>query len=281
MEQLKSSDTPNYSLEFIVARLEQSYRARGWSHQVWLNDSSMLRRIGDPQTATLADLEAVIMRASRQSTRSNYVARIKSLWRHMRRLGLITSTVDEQLPEIRKPRGVPRPLSDTQVDHLLRHAAQPYRDWFTLGCYAGLRAMEVAGLCGADLEESSEGWMLRVRGKGGTDLIVPAAPQVVDVVQAQGTLGRLWNLGANKVSAKACAEMRRLGINRRFHDCRHWYATTLLEVTGGDLPTVAELMRHGSIMTTRGYTALNVERQRQAVKGLPELGVEPIDSVAS
>jgi len=257
------------SLDEIVKGLERSYEVRGWSKHLWKNDTALLKRIGvHPEDATIHDLEKVILRATTAGGRANYVARIKSLWRHMRRLGFISSTVDDQLPEIRKPRATPTPLSDAQVDRLLRFANQPYRDWFTLGCYAGLRAMEVSGLQGGDLYSSGDSWRLRVRGKGGTDLVVPVGRQVVEVIQRHDTLGRLWELGANKVSAKACAEMRRLGVNRRFHDCRHWYATTLLDVTNGDLPTVAELMRHGSIMTTKGYAALNPERPLAAVKGL-------------
>jgi integrase len=257
------------TIDEIVKALERSYSVRGWSRQLLANDRALLRRIGvHPDDATMADLEKIILRSKTPGGRANYAARIRSLWRHMRRLGLIESTLDDQLPHIRKPRSTPTPLTDAQVDRLLRFADQPYRDWFTLGCYAGLRAMEVSGLEGADLYESGDSWRLRVRGKGGTDLVVPVGRQVADVIRSRGTLGRLWKIGPNKVSARACAEMRRLGIERRFHDCRHWYATTLLDATDGDLPTVAELMRHGSILTTRGYAALNPERPIAAVKAL-------------
>lgn len=256
-------------VEEIVNALERSYQVRGWSRHLWLNDSALLRRVGvHPQDASIEDLEKVILRATTPGGRANYVARLKSLWRHMRRLGLISSTVDDLLPDVRKPRSTPTPLTDAQVDRLLRFANQPYRDWFTLGCYAGLRAMEVSGVQGEDLYQAGDSWRLRVRGKGGTDLVVPVGSQVVEVIQRHDTLGRLWQIGPNKVSANACREMRRLGVNRRFHDCRHWYATTLLDVTNGDLPTVAELMRHGSIMTTKGYAALNPERPLAAIKGL-------------
>jgi integrase len=256
-------------LDEIVNALERSYAVRGWSRHLWKNDMALLKRVGlHPDDATLHDLEKVILRSSTPGGRANYVARLKSLWRHMRRLGLTSSTVDDLLPEIRKPRSTPSPLTDAQVDRLLRFAEQPYRDWFTLGCYAGLRAMEVSGIRGEDLYQVADSWRLRVRGKGGTDLVVPVGAQVATVIQRHDTSDRLWKVGPNKVSARACAEMRRLGVNRRFHDCRHWYATTLLDVTNGDLPTVAELMRHGSIMTTKGYAALNPERPLAAVKGL-------------
>lgn len=255
----------------IVKTLERSYMVRGWARQTMINDMAMLRRIGKhPDDCTLADLEQIILRGTTQGTRALYAARLASMWRHMRRLGLIESTLDDQLPHIRKPRSTPTPLTDAMVDKLLRFADQPYRDWFTLGCYAGLRAMEVSGVEGSDLYQSGDSWRLRVRGKGGTDLVVPVSKQVVEVIQRQNTLGRLWNLRPNKVSSQACEEMRRLGVNRRFHDCRHWYATTLLDATNGDLSTVAELMRHGSIMTTKGYAALNPERPLAAIKVLED-----------
>lgn len=259
------------SVDEIISTLRRSYEVRNWSRQLFLNDSSLLRRLRvHPEDATLADLEAVILRSKSPGTRANYIARLKSLYRHMRRLGLITSTVDEGLPEMRKPRSTPTPLSDRQVEILLTQARQPYRDWFVMGCYAGLRAMEVSGLRGSDLYEQGDFWRLRVRGKGGTDLVIPVGNKVADVINSYNTLGRLWELNPNKVSSKACREMRRLKINRRFHDCRHWFATTLLDNTDGDLPTVAELMRHGSILTTRGYAALNPERPLAAIQALDQ-----------
>jgi integrase len=78
-----------------------------------------------------------------------------------------------------------------------------------LGGLAGLRAMEVANIRGADLEEGNDGAILRVLGKGGTDLLIPVAPIVAQTIRNANTLDRLWEITPNKLSAKAakrCAE---------------------------------------------------------------------------
>jgi integrase/recombinase XerD len=60
--------------------------------------------------------------------------------------------------------------------------------------------------------------------------------------------------------------MRRLGIEEKtFHACRHYFATTMLEKSGGDLLAVRDLMRHSSVATTQVYTQLASGRTRSLV----------------
>jgi integrase len=254
----------------LEQRIQDRYLARGWSSKVWINDRATLRRVcersGNPDQVTLEDMESVVMRATKQGSRANYVARIKSVWQTMRDLGLTTSNVDQQLASVRKPRGLPRPISDTQAQKLLREAKEPYRSWFVLGIYAGLRAMEVSGLQGSDLEEGPHGYLLRIRGKGNTDLTIPAHPEVVRIIQEAGTLGRLYRLNPNKVSAYACAEMKRLGVNMKFHSLRHYFATSALSASGGDLLVVRDLLRHSSVATTQVYAQLQEGRTRSVIE---------------
>lgn len=257
------------SMDEIGERLRQRYEARGWSRNLFVNDWAMLRRVGvHPALATTADLERVVLRATSQGTKALYVWRLRSMFDSLRELRICDNPAAAALPTIRKPRGLPRPLSDSEAALLMRSADQPFRDWFILGCMAGLRAMEVSGVTGADLENGSTGWMLRVRGKGHTDLTIPAHDKVVEVIQSYGTLGRLWELGPNKISAYACREMRRLGVDKAFHACRHWHATALLAATGGDIVAVAELMRHSNIQTTLNYAKLGHDRPRVAIRSL-------------
>jgi integrase len=213
-------------------------------------------------------MEAVIMRTTRQGTRANYVARTKSIFQTLRDLELTDNTADQKLASVRKPRGLPRPLSDTQAQTLLSQAQEPYRSWFALGIYAGLRAMEVSGMQGSDLEEGPNGYLLRIRGKGGTDLTIPAHPEVVRIIHESGTLGRLWRLNPNKVSAYACAEMKRLGVEMKFHSLRHYFATSALRAGGGDLLVVRDLLRHSSVATTQIYAQLGEGRTRSVVEML-------------
>lgn len=254
----------------LEQRLFDRYQARGWSKQVLINDRATLRRVcertGDPDTVTLEDMEAVVMRAKSQGSRASYVGRIKSIFATLRDLGLTENTADLKLAKVRKPRGLPRPISETQAQILLTEAREPYRSWFILGIYGGLRAMEVAGLQGSDLEQGPDGFMLRIRGKGGTDLTIPAHPEVVRVIQEANTLGRLWYLNPNKISSYACREMKRVGVPMKFHSLRHYFATSALRASGGDLLVVRDLLRHSSVATTQVYAQLGEGRTRSVVE---------------
>jgi integrase/recombinase XerD len=54
-------------------------------------------------------------------------------------------------------------------------------------------------------------------------------------------------------------------ITKHFHSLRHYFATTMLEKSGGDLIAVKELMRHTSVATTQIYTQLAQGRTRSLV----------------
>lgn len=254
----------------VRERMEHRYQARGWSRHTFLNDWSMLMRAGTPDTITTADLERVILTARKQGTRALYVARFRSIFQSLIDLGVVDAGNNPAaaLASIRKPRSVPRPLTDAEAQILITEAAEPMRSWFVLGCYAGLRAMEVSGLRGADLEESEDGYVLTVRGKGYTELTIPAHPRVVEVIQAQGALGRLWAFNPNKVSSRASLEMQRLGVTKTFHACRHYFATSALRASGGDLLVVRDLMRHTSVATTQIYTQVEHGRGRSVLSQL-------------
>jgi hypothetical protein len=141
----------------------------------------------------------------------------------------------EELPQVKPGRGVPRPVTKAEYAKLLAEAKPLYHDWFILGGMVGLRAMEAAKIKGSDLIEHEDGYSLRVQGKGGTDLIVPIAPSVAQMIMSYKTLDRLWQVTANKFSARAAKEMRRiLGPEaKHFHSLRHYFATTMLEKSGG------------------------------------------------
>jgi integrase len=255
-------------MEVIKEQLHNRYLTSGYSENLWRNDWAILTRLGvHPQLATMADLERVILRAKTQSTRANYASRLKSIFKALNKMRLINTEITADLPHIKRGRGVPKPITQAEFNRLLETSLEPFRDWFILGGLAGLRAMEVANLRGADLEEGDGGAMLRVLGKGGTDLLIPVAPIVAETIRKHNTLDRLWIITPNKLSAKAADEMRRiLGANaKHFHSLRHYFATSMLEKSGGDLMAVKELMRHTTVATTQIYTQLAQGRTRTLV----------------
>ena len=254
--------------------LWQRYQVLGWSRTTWDNDWSLLRRTcgaQHPAQISTAEMEAVIVRIATQGGRVAAINRFRSIWRNLRLLGIVPEqhAPEAALPKLRKPRAVPRPISKDDALLLMTQARTPeLRDWFTLACLNGLRAIEISRLQGSWLENTSEGHALRVFGKGNTDLTIPAHPEVARIIQSHRTLGRLWPVTPGYISDAACVEMRRLGVNGTFHACRHFFATYLLEASGGDLVLVAELLRHSNLNTTRGYAALRQGRKQEVLNQL-------------
>jgi len=256
-------------LDEIHRQLKNRYDTSGFSPYVIRTDWQIIRRIGvHPAIATVQDLEKVVLLATKQSTKANYVSRLRSIYKHLNKMNLINGNDPAaDLPNVKAGRGVPKPVTKAEFEKLLTESTQPYRDWFILGGLVGLRAMEVAKIKGSDLIEEEGGYSLQVVGKGNTDLIIPISSKAADVIKSHNTLGRLWIVDPNKFSSRAANEMRRiLGPNaKHFHSLRHYFATVMLEKSGGDLIAVKELMRHSSVATTQVYTQLSQGRTRSLV----------------
>jgi integrase len=256
-------------LEEIHRQLKNRYDTSGFSPYVIRTDWQIIRRIGvHPALATVQDLEKVVLSATKQSTKANYVSRLRSIYKHLNKMNLVNgNNPAEDLPRVKAGRGVPKPVTKAEFEKLLAESPKPYRDWFILGGMAGLRAHEVAKIEGADLITDNGGYSLRVIGKGKTDLVIPVSAKVAETIQSYNTLGPLWKIDPNGFSKKAADEMRRvLGPNaKHFHSLRHYFATTMLEKSDGDLLAVRDLMRHSSVATTQVYTQLSQGRTRSLV----------------
>jgi integrase len=263
--------------------LRRRYEIAGWSRTTYMKDFSMLRALcGEmhPSEIRLQHLEEQILKGQTLATRETYVARVKSVWGSLRILGVIPmdNHVDQGLPKIRLPRYSPRPITKEQAIMLMTQANEPMREWFMFACLAGMRAIEVSRVRGDWLELHADGYYLRIFGKGGTELLVPCHPKLVELIQSKNVLGLLYTIDNNYLSRLACAEMRRLGIMTKrngstasrisFHSCRHFFATTVLQASGGNLITTQRLMRHASpVMTARYADLVNLE-ERTVMTGL-------------
>ena len=137
------------------------------------------------------------------------------------------------------------------------------------GC--GLRVSELCGLDVADLD-GAEG-ILRVRGKGGKERIVPVGAPALEAVRDWLDAGRPEMLGPRGGSSllvnRRGGRLSRVSVWKRLkvlaagaglrserltpHTLRHTYATHLLE-GGADLRVVQELLGHADISTTEIYT---------------------------
>jgi integrase len=259
MEQEK----PWFTIEQILEAYHKRFIVLGHKKQLWLTDKHLINRMNKfahPEFATIEDLEKAVMLSPGQSTRKANINRYKMIYRHLLYLKLIPERESpaEKLPKIRKPKTSPRPFTHNEVALIMKEAKEPQKHWFILSCFAGLRAAEIALCSGRDLEEFNDGYMIRIpAGNGGTDLSLPAHPIIVEMIKSYKTLGRLWpTINSHSLSTAACKELRRIGVNKKLHSGRHYFATNAYAVSGGDLLAVSKLMRHASPSTTAIYAEL-------------------------
>jgi integrase len=257
------SEVPWFTIQEILDAYKKRFIVLGHKKQLWSTDSHLINRLNKfahPQFATIEDLENAVMMSPAQSTRKANINRYKMIYRHLFYLKLIPERESpaEKLPKLRKPKSMPRPFTHNEVALIMREAKEPQKHWFMLSCFAGFRAAEIALCSGADLEEIEDGFMIRIpAGKGGTDLALPAHSQIVEMIRSYKTLGRLWpTMKAHSLSTAACKELRRIGVNKKLHSGRHYFATNCYAVSGGDILAVSKLMRHASPSTTAIYAEL-------------------------
>jgi site-specific recombinase XerD len=169
----------------------------------------------------------------------------------------------QRLPEAPK-----RDEIEAIVDALAGEGALGLRNraLFELVYSAGLRSAEAVGLDLGDVDFEQE--LVRVRGKGGKERVVPLGEEAAHLLarylrEARPELAR----GANDALFLS-VRGRRLDTStlRRLlphpHRLRHSFATHLLE-GGADLRTIQELLGHSSLSTTQVYSHVDAKRLRK------------------
>ncbi len=179
-----------------------------------------------------------------------------------------------------KPR-LPRPVAPDAARALLATVElQTLEPWagardaavVTLLYGCGLRISEALGLRQSD---APLGDMLRIRGKGGRERLVPVLPVAARAVEAYRALlpfapapadalflgARGGPLNPRHVQRVMAASRMQLGLPATAtpHALRHSFATHLLEA-GGDLRTIQELLGHATLATTQVYTGVDQVR---------------------
>jgi integrase/recombinase XerD len=223
------------------------------------------------------------------TTLGRKVACLRSFYRHLRREETISHDPTADLHGPRKPQRLPRVLSREEVRRLLEQprGASPLalRDRALLEVmYAcGLRASEAVGLELSDLD--LEEGLLRTRGKGDKERIVPIGRQALAALAAYLRGGRAELVG-NHVQARLLVNhrggeltrqglykivqghARRAGLQEKMspHTLRHTFATHLL-AGGCDLRSLQEMLGHADLATTQVYTHLSADRLKDAYFG--------------
>ncbi|MFI5005272.1 MAG: site-specific tyrosine recombinase [Solirubrobacterales bacterium] len=221
------------------------------------------------------------------ATLQRKAACMRSFYRHLRREGLLEHDPTAELRGPPRLQRLPAVLTREEVALLLRQPAgsEPLalRDRALLEVmYAcGLRASETIALelQDVDLEEG----MLRARGKGSKERIVPVGRHAVAALRAWCERGRPVLLRGSGAAAGSCTALllnhrgrpltrqglykivqghaRRAGLAERMspHTLRHTFATHLL-AGGCDLRSLQDMLGHADLATTQIYTHLSAER---------------------
>lgn len=234
---------------------------------------------------TISDMRAWMAATRNEEVGSRSLARklsaVKSFYRWLaEREGFdATAVLSTRAPKFTKK--LPRPLASDAAQQMITTVADNASDdWIgardtavlTLLYGCGLRISEALSLTRADAPLPD---MLRIRGKGDKDRMVPVLPiaqQAVDrylqllpfelpgeTALFRGARGGPLNPGM--VQRAMASARRQLGLpaSATPHAMRHSFATHLLNA-GGDLRTIQELLGHASLSTTQAYTAVDLPR---------------------
>jgi integrase/recombinase XerC len=155
---------------------------------------------------------------------------------------------------------------------------------------SGLRLSELVGM---DLEDLNlSGRVVRVKGKGGKERLVPFNPKAAEAVRnmlndrqsskfevqsSKRTRGPartplFLNLRGRRLTTRSVDRVVRRYVSEAAiatgispHALRHTFATHLLQA-GADLRAIQELLGHARLSTTQRYTHLDVGRLQEVYK---------------
>lgn len=257
------------------------------------------RGIGDTDAVTPATVaEFAAERASAEpppaaSSLARLQSSVRGLHRFLVREGRADDDPSGRLRPPKAPRRLPKALSIAQVEQLLdaagptpgsedATAADPsaVRDRALLELlYAtGARVSEIVQL---DVDDTAHGDVLRVRGKGAKERIVPVGSYARAAVDAYLTRVRPGWAAKGRATPRLFLGVRGAPLSRQSawliiqtaaeragltahvspHTLRHSFATHLLQ-GGADVRVVQELLGHASVATTQIYTHVSVDALR-------------------
>lgn len=205
------------------------------------------------------------------ATRASARASITALWKFLAARGVVQAV---DLPSVARPRGVPRPIPDEHIRAALATAPARTRLAIEIMACTGLRRAETAALRGEDCQPAGRGYVLRVRGKGGHERIVPCPPLLGRRLAARS--GYIFPGADNgHISPAWLGKLvsRALPPGYTPHTLRHRYASTAYRDGGHDLRAVQALLGHASVATTQIYAAVDVEGVERAATAAWQVGV--------
>lgn len=203
-------------------------------------------------------------------TVATYHAHLRSFCEYLVAAGHRDESPMTDVRKARRPKSLPRPLSEAELALVLATATGRNRDWIVLALDAGLRAHEIAKVRGEDVTQQG----IFVCGKDEVEAVLPDHPDIRAMAARYPSTGYWFpspyggHIKSETVSATISVLFTSLGINGSIHRVRHNYGTRLLRA-GVNIRRVQKLMRHANLETTALYTAVDEDELREAINLLP------------
>ena len=264
-----------------------AYRLDLGKYQEFLADHSLA-----VETVVTSSITEFSMHLSDSGLKASSVSRILAAIRGFHAF-LVLEGIREDDPtkKVRPPKlsqRLPKALSQQQMLDLLS-AAGPEPDDETadplrlrdraiveLMYSTGARVSEVVAI---DLDEVDDSGLIRVRGKGSKERVVPIGSFAMRSIQAylvrarpalnqSGATALFLNKRGSRLSRQSIWDLvqrsgEAIGLDVSPHALRHSLATHLIE-GGADVRVVQELLGHASVATTQIYTLMTIDTVREA-----------------
>ncbi len=207
---------------------------------------------------------------------------LRQLLRWLETQGRIKNRAIEQITSPKVPHSVPKPLTVAKAAVVVEAGPGAALDWtlardaavMLLLYGSGLRIAEALALAARDAPVGDRD-VLRIKGKGGKERLVPVLPIVRAGIERYMALcpyplapeealfrGAKGGPLSPRIIQLAMERLRaHLGLPETAtpHALRHSFATHLLSA-GADLRQIQELLGHASLSTTQAYTEVDRER---------------------
>lgn len=300
---MTNAEIINSFLDYLTA--ERRYSAltvRNYRHDVeqflaW-GEASTAEGDFDLLEVRALDIREWVMHLSDKHTMNNAsinraVASIRSMYRFLRRTGVIERDLFATVKSLRTAQRLPKFVDEGNMHTVVERVRSDLRGEEWLGCrnaliilmlYAcGLRLAELVAI---DLQHFEGDYTsLRVRGKGDKERVVPIVENLRREIKqyvarfstekicknpekALFLSKRGERISRSDVQRSVARLLRECGVHGKVspHVLRHTFATHLLN-EGADLREIQELMGHSSLRATQVYTHNNIAQLQRAYFG--------------
>ncbi len=300
---MTNAEIINSFLDYLTA--ERRYSAltvRNYRHDVeqflaW-GEASTSEGDFDLLEVRALDIREWVMYLSDKHTMNNAsinraVASIRSMYRFLRRTGVIDRDLFAAVKSLRTAQRLPKFVDEGNMHTVVERVRSDLRGEEWLGCRNALIilmlytcGLRLAELVAIDLQHFEGDYAsLRVRGKGDKERVVPIVENLRREIKqyvarfstekicknpekALFLSKRGERISRSDVQRSVARLLRECGVHGKVspHVLRHTFATHLLN-EGADLREIQELMGHSSLRATQVYTHNNIAQLQRAYFG--------------